>query len=400
MKKYVNFSKYFNINPRFWIVIGGVAAEIAILFFLSVCIESTIDVIRHPSDEFLITCAKELIVLAAMFVMGIAVVYFCWEACFHQTTLVYVHIGNSLRERGFDVKKSLDEIEEELAEPMYAQIHRGLNKSMDFIITRNWIVGTDDLLLMSANAVRIADIASVDLAELDTYSFAQATPGIHANKKHYDRIRVIDKENRVFSFSVLTKKCQLEAYDFLTKYIASYTTKNMINGNEKLGYEPIKYERGEIIGNEYKSKCFGYCFKIPDGAKVKTREELERESSLDSIVDFSCRMPNGVEVAVTFQSMDGSVKDLNLDYIGNSMVEAIERRDTDRKAFHYGVVELFGEKFVHSGIDLEKNGFHIISELYTYYAPYCQIIFVFIYTDENKDNLDALKQAFSKLETI
>ena len=134
-------------------------------------------------------------------------------------TLVYAHIGTSLKERGYDVKKSLDEIESELENPIFAQIYRGINKSMDFIITRNWIVGTDDLLLMSANAVRISEIVSVDLNEMDLYSFSQATLGIHARKKHYNRIRITDKEKRIFSFCVMNERCQKEAYDFISEYI-------------------------------------------------------------------------------------------------------------------------------------------------------------------------------------
>lgn len=60
---------------------------------------------------------------------------------------------------------------------MLAQIHRGINKSVDFVITKNWIVGTDDLFFMCADDVRISEIVAADLNEIDTYQiFASEGP--------------------------------------------------------------------------------------------------------------------------------------------------------------------------------------------------------------------------------
>lgn len=201
MNKYPNFKKYFNTNPRLWLGLWLAIYEAIIVGAIILSI--------YAGKFFFLELAYAQI--CCILIPGML---------YHrQLTLVKAYIGKNLKRRGYDVEQALDEIEAELENPAFAQIHSGINRSMNFIITRNWIVGTDDLLAMRANAVRISDIVSVDLNEIDTYSVSQGTARHHVRTKHYFRVKFSDKNNRIYCFSVRNEKCQREAYDYIVNNI-------------------------------------------------------------------------------------------------------------------------------------------------------------------------------------
>ena len=222
MKKYNNFSKYFNTNPRLWITILGVVVELYVVLSSVVVIYAVINGLCDASDNKMAIIIACIIGIAWCLGMTIATFKSVRKLYFDQVTLVNARIGKELERRGYNVVHSLDEMETELNAPRLAQIHSGINRSFNFFITENWIIGTDDLIAMRANAIRISDIASVDLNEISTYHVRQGG-GMHVTEKHYFRVKVIDKDNRIYCFSVLNDECQREAYDCITKYIALNT---------------------------------------------------------------------------------------------------------------------------------------------------------------------------------
>lgn len=72
MKKYTNFSKYFNTNPRLWLTILGIVAEIPIFLFMSCGIYGIIYEINHPTDKFVETIILCIFIIICALVIGIA----------------------------------------------------------------------------------------------------------------------------------------------------------------------------------------------------------------------------------------------------------------------------------------------------------------------------------------
>ncbi len=222
MKKYNNFSKYFNTNPRLWFIILGVVVELCVVLSSVVVIYAVINGLGDASDNKMAIIMVCIIGIAWCLGMTIATFKSVRRLCFDQVTLVNARIGKELERRGYNVVHSLDEMEIELNTPILAQVHSGFNRSFNFFITENWIIGTDDLIAMRANAIRISDIASVDLNEISTYHVRQGG-GMHVTEKHYFRVKLIDKDNRIYCFSVLNDECQREAYDCITKNVSLNT---------------------------------------------------------------------------------------------------------------------------------------------------------------------------------
>lgn len=371
MKRYTNFSKYFNTTPRFLIVVLGAAVEIPIVLFISTLIYKVI--VAGLAGESYDIIIPLLEILGGCLGMVIGILCLADKLYGDQVKLVKARIGKDFKRRGYDVKNCLDEIEAELEVPMLAQIHSGINSGVNFIITRNWIVGTDDLLLKRAHAIRISEIVAADLNEAKNTG------------RHYLRLKIADKNNRIYRFAMRNEDCQREAYDYIIRCIMGYT---------KLGDVPIKYKRGEVSDREYKSKCLEYCFKIPEGCVLETVAELERKSTPEEIQELYAQMPSGVNVTVCFLPMDGSLKDINTDLLGTAMVESINQNFKDRWATYYGTVAFVGKQCAHSVVELDYDGIHSFSETYTYFASYCQVIFVFTYSNETRGDSDILKQAF------
>lgn len=220
MKKYKNFNKYFNTNPRFLIKVLGIIKVIFVILFVGVAIFAvTKDKGDSPSDKkpiYMICIAGSALCL------GVSTFSTTKKRYQDQEMLVNARIGKELQMRGYDVEQSLAEIEAELSTPMLAQIHTGINRSFNFCITKNWIIGADDLIAMRANAVRNSDVVSVDLDEI-TISHLNTGPTNSVTKKHYARVKVTDKDNRTYCFNVLNEECQREAYNYITQNVVGYT---------------------------------------------------------------------------------------------------------------------------------------------------------------------------------
>lgn len=67
---------------------------------------------------------------------------------------------------------------------------------------------------MRENAIRIRDIVSVDLSEVNNFAVSHGV-----SRKHYFIVRFTDKDNRSYSFVVQNEKCQREAYDYMINNI-------------------------------------------------------------------------------------------------------------------------------------------------------------------------------------
>ncbi len=224
MKKYNNFSKYFNTNPRLWIIILGIVGEIFVVISTVILIYAGINRVGDSDGNKSAISIVYIVGIIWCIAASISTFNSFKKKYLAQVTLVNARIGKELERRGYNVVQSLDEMEAELDAPLLAQIHSGVNRGFNFFITENWIIGTDDLIGMRANAIRISDIASVDLNEISTYHVRQGG-GMYITEKHYFRVKLMDKNNRIYCFSVLNEKCQREAYNWITK-------NGIVNANE------------------------------------------------------------------------------------------------------------------------------------------------------------------------
>lgn len=167
------------------------------------------------------------------------------------------------------------------------------------------------------------------------------------------------------------------------------------------GSVPLEYKRGKRTKKEYRSKCLGYKFAIPEGFVLEKEEVLKEKSTQEDISDFCGKSRAGIEVGVNFIPADGSfpINDTGtMDMIGKSIVQKINDTSTDgRTSTYYGVTEFCGKKCAHSIMEYERDGVQFFTEFYQNYTTYYLLQFAFTYTYENGTGVSELRSLFSSL---
>lgn len=196
MKKYPNFTKYFNRTPRGW-------AIFVIVFYLISFLGSIMTIFTQGLGAGLGSLLYSL-------VWTIVVVGFFAYIYYTQMTLEKARIGKHLTKyyglEGEALTKTFEEIENGLEKPRYSD---AMNKRRynSFFVTENWAVGTEGVMLLRANAVKLSDIKTIEKNIL-----TRRKKGITT---YYHILQITDKNDYVHQFYLRSQENLDMAYDFL-----------------------------------------------------------------------------------------------------------------------------------------------------------------------------------------
>lgn len=99
----------------------------------------------------------------------------------------------------------VDEIESELAAPVYSDVSKK-KKNRNFIVTKNWVIGSDGRNLFRANAVRLDSIKE---AEKTLVTVRNRRSGAEA---HYYELEIKDNNNVTYHFQLRNEESMEDAY--------------------------------------------------------------------------------------------------------------------------------------------------------------------------------------------
>lgn len=185
MNKYQNFTKYYNKTPRAYLL---ALVAFHVLYGVAMIFSSLPD----------ITAAFTALIST---VVWTAVFFYFYST---QLTLERALIGRTLKKShsldSASLKNTLAQINAELAAPLYSDASNK-KKYNAFFITNNWLVGTDGLMLMRANAVNRANIVSVEKV-------------VYKRKGYpYFVLQITDTNNRKYKFWLRSAENLDLAYD-------------------------------------------------------------------------------------------------------------------------------------------------------------------------------------------
>lgn len=229
MKKYPNITKYFNTIPRTFLLIGLI-------------IYTSITIVFHWR-LFVVGRTPIVIQLILLSVSVLLIVYMA-NAYYVQFSLERARIGKHFKKYlGFskeEVAAALTQINSELERPVYSDINPKRKKCC-FFITNNWVIGTDGAAALRVNAVRIADIKSVDKGG-DTYSCT---------------LEVRDNRNWGYYFHLSS----YQHVNMAVKYLNNILNSDNAIGNDVINIDGIIYPKinfeivNELLNKSEKAKA-------------------------------------------------------------------------------------------------------------------------------------------------
>ena len=192
MKKYSTLNKYFNRTPRGFLFV----------FFLFNAIPTAINIIGA-----IISFDPILLVGTAVSVVFTAFVFYLY---YNQLTLKKARLGKHLKKHynleGEQLVAALDSIENEINAPLYSDA-TNKRKFNAFFVTQNWLVGTDGIMLLRANACRRDNIKSIE-----TNYLVRSKNGF---TMYYYVLQVTENDGYVHRFYLRSEENRDMAYDFL-----------------------------------------------------------------------------------------------------------------------------------------------------------------------------------------
>lgn len=203
MKKYQNFTKYFNTVPRTYALILMIFYGISLIISIALCFVE-LGIPGEVEGIMKVTSLMWAIIVEAFFINLYMV----------QFTLKRARIGKQLKKNygftGEELDAALAEINTELENPRYADATKK-NKFNSFFITKNWIVGTEGVMLLRANAIKIADVAKVEKNYLVRHN--------RYRKIIYYVLQLTTKSDRVHRFYLRSEENVDMAGEFLLKVL-------------------------------------------------------------------------------------------------------------------------------------------------------------------------------------
>lgn len=195
MKKYPNINKYFNRTPKgyliFLMVLHIMAGGGIFLWLLTVS-----EISRVIKMGYLV-----YVVLVAL------VIYHFYM---NVVTLANARLGKHLAKcyglEGEALVSQIDAIEAEVGKPVYADVS-SRRKYNAFFITDNWLVGTDGVNFLRANACKREDIVKIDTGVM--VKVRKGTSYL------YHILMVTDKNNYTYKFWLRSQKNLEMAYEKL-----------------------------------------------------------------------------------------------------------------------------------------------------------------------------------------
>ena len=195
MKKYPNINKYFNRTPKGYLIF---------LMLLHILCGVGIFVLLIPETE--IGWGVKLGYLIYVIIIFCVIYHFYSNI----VTLANAKMGKHLK-KYYGLEKEalvaqLDAIAEEVGNPVYADVSRK-HKYNAFFITEHWLVGTDGVNLLRANACRREDIVKFDMGTM--IKIRKGTSYI------YYILMVTDKNNYTYKFWLRSQEHLERAYEKL-----------------------------------------------------------------------------------------------------------------------------------------------------------------------------------------
>ncbi len=203
MKKYDRINSYFNSTPKLLL-------KIAIIWFGAMTLLAVVLGITSP-DISIWTLLGSLLYGGA--VCGIFVYL---HTC--QDTLVNARIGKHMKKvygmSKEEIEVALDQINTEMNNARYSDV-MPKKKYCSFFITENWMIGTDGIMLLRANAVKLCNVTNIQ----KNYLVRRNKGGTY----YYFVIEVTDVKNHVYRFYLRSEENRDRAYNFLMSLYSQNT---------------------------------------------------------------------------------------------------------------------------------------------------------------------------------
>lgn len=191
MKKYPNINKYFNRTPKGYLI--------ALLIFH--ILSGGAIFLCMPVSE--VGWGYKLGYLGYVILVALLIFHFYRNV----VTLAKARMGKHLKQYYGLEKEALvaeiDAIEEEVGRPIYADVS-DKHKYNAFFITDHWIVGTDGVNLLRANACKREDIVRYDMGSMQKIRKGAAYV--------YYILLITDKNNYTYKFWLRSGEKLEEAY--------------------------------------------------------------------------------------------------------------------------------------------------------------------------------------------
>ena len=180
-KKYPTLNSYFNNTPKLWFKI----------LFVFYCVTTVLGLLIDFSLIGLIS--------------GVITVALMYGLCLFQDMYEYLRVGKHLKKyhnlEGDALVAAFNTMEQEANRPLYKDIPK--QKSFSFMVTENWIIGSDGVMLLRMNACKRSDVTSVEMKTMSN------------SKQTFYILQVKDKNNYTYQFALISPENVQLAYDFL-----------------------------------------------------------------------------------------------------------------------------------------------------------------------------------------
>ncbi len=199
MNQNPNINKYFNRTPKGFLIA-------LMVFYGGIGVLLAIGSLFGAGSGFFERIGSFIMALIWTVVVTGVVFFFYMRL----VTLEKVRLGKHLNKyyglEGDALKEQIAKIDAEVGKPLYADA-ADKKRYNAFFVTENWLVGTDGIMLMRANACKRADITKIEPAVLTRYR-----KGI---TYYYYILQVTDKNNYTYQFWLRSQENVDMAYSFL-----------------------------------------------------------------------------------------------------------------------------------------------------------------------------------------
>lgn len=181
MKKRPTLNSCFNGTPKLWFMI----------LFVFYCVTTVLGLLIDFSIMGLISGALTVAVMYGLYLF--------------QDMYEFLRVGKHLKQyhgyEGDGLTAAFDKMEQEATRPLYKDVPK--QKSFSFMITENWIIGADGVMLLRMNACKRSDVVSTELKTMSN------------SKQTFYVLQIKDKNNYTYQFALSTPESAQLAYDFL-----------------------------------------------------------------------------------------------------------------------------------------------------------------------------------------
>ncbi len=216
--KYPNLAKYFNKVPAFFYLMSIVVIIVVVVIF---SIENV------KKGEFGSAQGAIYVYLLAVWFLFLSVFQYFVTLNFEKMKMGK-HISKYYTDKEC-MESVLARIDEEFEDARYMDVRPGIIQGTNFAITKNWIIGTDGVMLMQANAVRIASLRKIDY---DILEGRKGRPGARTSYC-YHLLKLTDEHDYTYSFYLRDYESLQQAFSIVMYIVQNelgYTANRIDNG--------------------------------------------------------------------------------------------------------------------------------------------------------------------------